>query len=556
MKTVFDSLLKPLDYDQLMAPQLRVLLAQKESELAAKDAAITATLDHVIELKDTEIAQRDRRIVLLEELLRLARIQRFAAKSEKLAFQIDLFDEAELEAAIDELAEPLPEDESAKPPRSKKRNRGFSDDLERRRIELCLSEEEKAGAERTFFSKVKEELEFIPARMTVLEYWQEKAVFVQKAESEVKETIIAAPRPIHPLGKCHASVSLLTHILVSKYADGLPLYRMESIFKRHKADVSRSNMAHWMIGLEAVFKPLLNLMREVQNSSDYLQADETRIQVLKEDGKTAQSKSWMWVIRGGPPDKPSVLFTYDPTRAGSVPAVLLDDFNGTLQCDGYIGYAAICKKNSIRRIGCWDHARRKFVEAVNAAKPLKAAGKQSKPTKADIALSKIRKLYRIEKKIADFEDAKKYEVRQTISLPILNELKVWLEKNVGRVMKGGHTRKAMEYTLNQWPSLLGYCEQGCLNISNALAENAIRPFAVGRKAWLFADTSRGAIASAACYSLIETAKANDLEPYAYIRYVLEHVGAADTLEKWEALLPWNVPLEKFSKKVPQAGEGK
>lgn len=542
MKTVFDLPQKNLDDSLFTAEQLRWLLAQKEAEM-----------NQVIEQQATEINQRDKHISLLEELLRLARLQRFAAKSEKLAFQIDLFDEAELEAAIDELAGQTTDDNPPKP-RPKKRQRGFSDDLERRRIELCLSEEEKAGAERTFFTKVKEELEFIPARLTVLEYWQEKAVFADNGLN--KELIIAASRPIHPLGKCHASVSLLAYILVSKYADGLPLYRLEGILKRYKADVSRTNMAHWIIRLEDAFKPLMNLMREVQNSSDYLQADETRIQVLKEDGKTAQSDSWMWVIRGGPPDKPSVLFTYDPTRAGSVADRLLDDFTGTLQCDGYSGYAAICLNNGLLRIGCWDHARRKFVEAVKAADTKKVSGKKAKPTKADIALSKIRKLYLIEKKIAVLDDAEKKAARQTLSVPVLKDLKDWLEKNVSKVMKGSTTRKAMEYTLNQWESLIGYCEHGYLNISNVLAENAIRPFAVGRKAWLFADTPRGAAASATCYSLIETAKANQLEPYAYIHYVLTHIGAADTLEKWEALLPWKVPLGKMHKKVDQMGKGK
>ena len=135
-------------------------------------------------------------------------------------------------------------------------------------------------------------------------------------------------------------------------------------------------------------------------------------------------------------------------------------------------------------------------------------------------------------------------------MPLLAELKTWLDNNVGKVMKGSLTRKAMEYTLGQWPYLVGYCERGDLHISNVLAENAIRPFAVGRKAWLFADSAQGAKASATCYSLLETAKANDLEPSAYINYVLAQIGEADSLEKLEALLPWNVPLESAARTVP------
>ena len=545
MKTPFDLPLKAPDNNPVTADQWRQLLAQKED-----------AFNQIIEQQATAIQQRDNLIRLLEEQLRLAKIQRFAATSEKLAYQIDLFDEAELEATLDGLADQLNTEDESKKPRPKKRQRGFSDKLERIRIELPLGEDEKAGAQRTFFTKVKEELEFIPAKMTVLEYWQEKAVFVTGIGESIKETLIGAPRPIHPLGKCHASVSLLTHILISKYADGLPLYRLENIFKRYQGDVNRTNMAHWIIRLEAVFKPLLNLMREAQNSSAYLQADETRIQVLKEDGRRAQSKSWMWVIRGGPPDKPAVLFTYDISRGGGVPEYLLDDFSGILQCDGYSAYAVVCTKNGLVRIGCWDHVRRKFVEAVKAADTGKISGKHAKPTMTGMALSKINKLYRIERKIADWSDEKKYEARQQLSLPVLNELKIWLDKNAYKAMKGGSTRKAMDYALNQWDTLIGYCEHGYLNISNVLAENAIRPFVIGRKAWLFADTPAGAAASAACYSLVETAKANGLEPYAYIRYVMEHIGAADTLEKWEALLPWNVPLDKFEKKVIPVGKGK
>ena len=501
----------------------------------------------IVRQKEAQLQSRERYIQLLEEKLRLERARKFAASSEKLPFQIELFDEAEMEVALSDLESQLPAEEPAKP-RPKKRKRGFSENLTRKRIELALSEDAKAGALKTFFTKVKEELEYIPAQLNVLEYWQEKAVFA--ADNE--EYIVSAARPIHPLNKCFAHVSLLTYIIVAKYADGLPLYRLEGILKRYGNPVSRTNMANWIIRLDDVFKPLIQLIRETQNQGRYINADESRIQVLKEDGRRAQTDKWMWVTCGGPPDKPSVLFEYDPTRAGAVPERLLLDFNGILQADGYSGYARICRQNELKRIGCWDHARRKFVEAIKAADP-KSKKAKGKPSKADIAVSKIRKLYRIESEMADCSEAEKYRKRQALSVPLLNEFKVWLEKNVTKVMKGSQTRIAMEYTLNQWESLVGYCDHGFLKISNAKAENAIRPFAVGRRAWLFADTAQGARASATCYSLIETAKANQLEPYAYIRYVLERIGAADTVEKLEALLPWNLPLESISKNAPAYG---
>lgn len=190
---------------------------------------------------------------------------------------------------------------------------------------------------------------------------------------------------------------------------------------------------------------------------------------------------------GGPPDQPVVLFDYDPSRAGSVPVRLLEGFTGVLQADGYSGYGQVCRANDITRIGCWDHARRKFVEASKAA-PSSGKSKKTRTTKADVALGHINKLYAIERQLKDKGASieERYRVRQELSLPQLDTL----------------------------------------------------------KAWLFADTSNGARASATCYSLIETAKATGLEPSVYIRYVLEHIATADTVEKLESLLPWNVPLQR------------
>jgi len=545
MKATPDNAPSSPDFSGLSAAEMATVISDLQQQLASKEEAFLSqeaklkSQASALEQRDQAIQSRDARIEILEELLRHKKIQQFAASSEKQPNQIMLFDEAELEVEIDELRDQLPDDVEEKdaPPRTsrKRRQRGFSDKLLRERIELTLSDEEKAGATKTFFTKVKEELEFIPAQLKVLEYWQEKAVFEQDGD----ERIVAAYRPVHPLGKCTATPSLLAYLITSKYADGLPLYRLEQMLKRLGHEVSRTSMAHWIIRLDDVFKPLINLMREVQNSSDYLQADETRIQVLKEDGKTAQSDKWMWVTRGGPPGHPSVLFEYDPSRGGKVPVRLLDDFQGILQADGYSGYGKVCRDNNLTRIGCWDHSRRKYVEASRAAP---AKGKKGQPSKADVALSHIRKLYAIEKAARDLSDAERYQVRQEKSLPLLATFKTWLEANVSKVLKGSLTRKAMDYTLNQWDYLVGYCERGDLHISNALAENAIRPFALGRRAWLFADTTQGANASATCYSLIETAKANQLEPSAYIHHVLTHIAEAGTVEKLEALLPWNVEL--------------
>ena len=498
-------------------------------QLIEHQGRVIADRNHVIE-------ELRKLLALKEEQLCLARQKRFGSSSEKLPFQGDFFDEAELEQALGDVEQQLAEAGASPPKPPRKKREGFSDKLPRIRVDLPLSEQEKAGASRTFFTQVKEELDIVPAKAQVIEYWQEKAVF-DDAEGE---TIKAAPRQPHPLGKCIASVQLLAYILIAKYADALPLYRLEKILGRYGGNISRTAMANWIIRLDDVFRPLINLLQEQQLSGDYLQADETRIQVLKEDGKVATSDKWMWLIRGGPPDQPVVLFHYDASRSEEVPLRLLDGFEGVLQTDGYAGYNKACRENPIQRIGCWDHARRKFVEASKAA-PMKKKGE--KVSKADVAIGKIRKLYAIEDRVKDLKPEEKTVQRQKLARPLLDDLKTWLQTNAHRVPKDSLTARAITYTLNQWDYLIGYCQDGKLRISNALAENAIRPFAVGRRNWLFADTSRGAKASATVYSLIETAKANGLEPYDYLRQLLQHIAAADAVEKIEALLPWNLKPE-------------
>lgn len=487
--------------------------------------------DDIIDKKSHVISELKKRIALLEEYLRLEKCRHYGSSSEKNPNQGELFNEAEL--LVDEA-----EQADEKPAKKRSGGRkGLSDKLPRFQIHLNLSDEEKEGAINTFYSKIKEELDIIPAQVRVLEYLQEKAVFKQDG----KQVIKVAAQPKHPLGKSIASISLLAYLIVAKYCDALPLYRLEKILERYGGDITRTSMANWIIRLANVLIPLINLMKEHQLTSDYLQIDETRVQVLKEPGRSPTSDKWMWVIRGGPPDQPVVIFEYDPSRGAEVPSRLLEGFSGTLQADGYSGYNPVCKENNLTRIGCWDHARRKFVDAVKAM-PAKEK-RSNKVSKADVALSKIRKLYVIEKEIKKLTSEERREQRQQQSVPVLNNLKLWLENNISKLPKDSLTYTAILYTLNQWDRLIGYCEDGHLHISNILTENAIRPMAVGRRNWLFSDTPNGARGSATCYSLIETAKANGLEPYAYIRYVLKHITAADTVEKLEALLPWNAKAQ-------------
>ena len=232
---------------------------------------------------------------------------------------------------------------------------------------------------------------------------------------------------------------------------------------------------------------------------------------------------------------------YDPSRSQEVAKRLLEGFSGTLQCDGFSSYVAVWEKQGFCQLGCFDDARRKFIEAINAQP--KAKRTPSKLTKAEVALRKINALYRIEREIKDFTATEKYLNRQQRSVPLLNDLKIWLDANLSRVVKGELTYKAIFYALNQWEKLIRYCEDGRFFISNVAAENALRPFVIGRKRWLFSDTPKGAHASAVHYSLVETAKANNLDPQAYYEYVLKKLPYADSVEKLEALLPWNVQAD-------------
>lgn len=250
----------------------------------------------------------------------------------------------------------------------------------------------------------------------------------------------------------------------------------------------------------------------------------------------------MWVTLGGPPHQPAIFFDYDPSRSKAVPLRLFEGFKGYLQTNGYASYSAVCQQEGLIQVGCWDHCRRKFTDAKKGE--TKGKKKNQKASKADVALGKVRKLYAIEEQVKSLSPDEKRQQRQALSLPVLEDLKVWLEKNITKVVPDSLIHSAMQYALNQWPKLTVYCDNGLINISNAGAENAIRPFTVGRKNWLFADTPKGAQASATFYSLIESAKANGLEPFEYLSHILKELAYADTVEKLEQLLPWTVKVSK------------
>jgi hypothetical protein len=281
-------------------------------------------------------------------------------------------------------------------------------------------------------------------------------------------------------------------------------------------------------------QPLINLMRDQMLEYDIIQMDETPVQVLKEPDKRAQSKSYIWLQRGGPPNGRVVLYDSDPGRSAQVPKRLLEGFKGYLQTDGYDGYNAVVAANGLIHLGCMAHARRRFSDAV------KAQGKNRKRGKAHQGLLLIRKLYRIERQARKLTAQERYTRRQKHSKPILEQIRKWLEGALPQVAPSSATGQALSYLHNEWAMLIRYLDDGRLEIDNNGAENAIRPFVLGRKNWLFSTSVKGVKASANLYSLIETAKASGLEPYAYLRHVFTELPKAETVEAIEALLPGNM----------------
>ena len=382
--------------------------------------------------------------------------------------------------------------------------------------------------------KASEQIELIPMTVKVIKH-------IKKTYScpNCKQTIKAAKLPPQPIPGSIASPGTIAHVVVGKYINSMPLYRQEQEFKRLDIPLNRSTLANWVIKAGLLIQPLINLMRESMLDYDIVQMDETRCQVLKEPGKTPQSQSYMWVQRGGPPARRIILYDYAPNRSQSIPVQLLGDYSGYLQTDGYEGYKKVCQQNNITQLGCWAHVRRKFDQAIKAQGKLKT----KKVSLAKQALQRIQLLYRIEKQAKDLTVEQRFALHQSRSVPILNDLRKWLDQHLPVVVKQSGLGKAMHYMDKQWDKLTVYTTDGRLNIDNNFCENAIRPFVIGRKNHLFSDTVSGAKASANLYSLIETAKANNLEPYQFLKRIFTELPKATTVEQIEALLPFKTKVE-------------
>jgi len=535
--TVLDAI---TDIETLRAVATHVLRSHSEELVHYKERC--RALEHKLILKEERIAE------LLRE--RWCRSSERLTASEKDAKQIDLFNEIE---QIAETEKQNQEKESV-PVKSHTRARGkreaLPEDLPRIETIIDIDETEKTcgcGAALVRIGEdTSEKLEMIPARFVVRRTVRPRYACpcCGGTENEPERPVAVAPVPPSILPKTFATPSLLATIATWKFQDALPLYRQEQVFSRHGIDLGRATMSRWMLMLAEKCKPIINLLDAHIRSGPLIGMDETPTQVLGEEDRADTATSYMWLARGGPPGKTAVRFMYHPTRSSSVPKEFLRTYNGVLQTDGYEAYDATVRSflaegnDGIVHVGCMTHARRMFIKADRSGKTATSAKK---------ALAYFKKLYAIEREASEknLDDASRVLLRREKSVPILDEFKNWLDTRKTEVPPESLIGKAIGYTLGQWDKLIRYIDYGFVPIDNNLVENAVRPFVIGRKNYLFHGSPTGADASASLYSIIETAKINGHEPFYYLYYLFSKLPFVKNDADYRALLPFNVSRKEI-----------
>ena len=480
-------------------------------------------------------------VSLLEERLKAHLRQLFAAKSEARGTeQKDLFfNEAEASAPS---GTPVAEETTAEieipAHRRKKRGRKPLDpNLPREIIRHELPESDRVCAHDgsvlvEIGVEISEQLDIIPQQVRVIQHQR-----VKYACPCCDESLKVTPAPARIIPKGLLTAPALAWVVTSKYMDALPLYRQAALLSRFGGDLSRNTLAASIVKVGEAVQPIINLLRDHLLDADLVHADETTIQVLKEPGKKAQTKSYLWAqaTGSGPPIR---LFGYARGRGASHAETWYAGIKpgAALMTDGYEVYGGIAEGNRLTHLGCWAHCRRYFVEA-EAVIP-KAARSPEQP--ATQFITAIGELYAVESRARDLTSEQRHTLRQEHSRPVLQRIEAMLLKHLHAVVPGSLLGKALHYLSAQWPKLSRYVENSAWPIDNNLCENAIRPFVIGRRNWLFADTIAGAHASANLYSLIETCKANRIDPYAYLVSLFRKLPAALSADDFEALLPWHL----------------
>ena len=525
---------------------LRQLCAQLQATIADQEGILQAQ-KATIQQQENTLKSRQKTIDYLSERLALLLGKRYQAQSEQLkAIQGQLFDEAELETAIRETEAELerlkregeePEQPPSKGPRQQPRRKPLPDHLRRVDIVIDVSDEDKQlmGDDWVVVGHdISEQLAVCQREHYVKRFLRVKYVRRQPPNDGEEAGIRVAPAPTVMLPRSLADSSLLADVITCKYVDALSFYRTERILKRDGIEIGYSTLCAWPIQLFERLQPLQALLMAELGQAQLWHLDETTLQVLQEPGRKAQTKSYLWGIRAGPPERPVVLFhyherrNYDALQAWLAPA--LATFNGVIVSDDHKPYNRLTAEHGGIQAhgGCWAHCRRKFADA--------AKGRRS-GSEAHRMLQLIAGLYRLDGLLDSLEPAARKQARQAQVQPQLDKIRTHLNELAGQYPQKGLMHTAIGYALNNWTKLTAFIDYPELPLDNNPMERAIRPFTLGRKNWIFAGSPRGAEASAFLYSLVETAKANGWEPKAYLTLLFERYPFSRTDEQRRDLLP-------------------
>jgi transposase len=498
---------------------------RRQSQLPNLNALDPETLKALVLSQQAEIEN------LKPLVLKLKRMH-FGAKSEKLNGDIQ-----QLELWLEELeanqaaADPLPVQLATAVVTPKRpARRPLPPELPRETETLAPKQEacpDCGGKLRPLGEDVSEMLEFVPARFKVIRTVR------PKLSCACCSRIVQEPAPHRPIDRGLAGPGLLAHVLVSKYADHMPLYRQSEIYARSGIDLDRSTLADWVGGASRTLRPLVDALKRYVLSAEKIHGDDVPVPVLEPgNGRTKTGRLWTYVRDDRPAGSEAasaVWFAYSPDRKGEHPAGHLKNYRGILQADAYAGFNKLYETGAIVEAACWAHARRKFHDLYQA----------HRSPVAKEALERIAQLYAIEKEIRGRPPGERREVRQARSKPLLESMHVWLKATMAKLSRKSDVAKAIHYALERWPALMLFLGDGRAEMDNNAAERALRAVAIGRKNYLFAGSDAGGERAAAIYSLLGSAKLNGIDPEAYMSEVLRRISD-HPVNRIEELLPWRL----------------